>query len=193
MLVLSRKLKEKIVLPTLSIAIQVVEIGRGVVRLGIEAPPEVSVLREEVADRAAEWVEEKTHPDNPAAEVRKLYKFERPLCERLTTTGMGLGLLRLQLDAGLIEEAAATLARIQDDFQLLRYSLEGEMENAAPKPLNNERTDNSFPNRSLGARSRITDQGTRSMVPKISSLLVEAWLPAMIVCVSAVAVAAAAM
>ncbi len=40
---------------------------------------------------------------------------------------MGLGLLCLQLDSGLTEEARQTLAQIQDDFQLLRYGVEGEI------------------------------------------------------------------
>ena len=51
MLVLSRRLNEKIVLPGLGITIQVLDIRRGTVRLGIEAPPDVSVLREELAGR----------------------------------------------------------------------------------------------------------------------------------------------
>ena len=48
MLVLSRKLKQKIVLPTVNVTLQVVDIRQGQVRLGIDAPPEVTVLREEV-------------------------------------------------------------------------------------------------------------------------------------------------
>jgi carbon storage regulator CsrA len=135
MLVLSRKPKEKIVLPTLHTAIQVLEIKRGVVRLGIEAPPEVSVLREEVADRTAQWSTPPTCPKEQITVERKQDPFRRQLCEKLRTTGCGLGLVRLQLDAGLLEEAAATLARIQADFQVLRYGVEGEMEDSpAPAP-----------------------------------------------------------
>jgi carbon storage regulator CsrA len=48
MLVLSRRRKEKIILPGLNVTIQVVAIKPGVVRLGIEAPSEVAVLREEL-------------------------------------------------------------------------------------------------------------------------------------------------
>jgi carbon storage regulator CsrA len=49
MLVLSRRPNEKIVFPSLGITIQVAEIKKGRVRLGIEAPPEVKVLRDELA------------------------------------------------------------------------------------------------------------------------------------------------
>jgi carbon storage regulator len=48
MLVLSRRLHEKVVLPTLGITLQVVAIRPGVVRLGIEAPADVPVFREEL-------------------------------------------------------------------------------------------------------------------------------------------------
>jgi carbon storage regulator CsrA len=48
MLVISRRLHETIVFPGLGIAIQVVEIKRGVVRIGIEAPSDVSICREEI-------------------------------------------------------------------------------------------------------------------------------------------------
>jgi carbon storage regulator CsrA len=52
MLVLSRRLHEKILLPGLDIAVQVVAIKPGVVRLGIDAPPEVRICREELLDRS---------------------------------------------------------------------------------------------------------------------------------------------
>ncbi len=119
MLVLSRKLKEKIVLPTVSITIQVVKIKRGVVRLGIDAPPEVTVLREEVPDRASEWAEERTRPEHSDTGEGDPDEFVRQVHDRLKTTGVGLGLLRLQLDVGLAEEAKATLAGLQNDFQEL--------------------------------------------------------------------------
>ena len=48
MLVLSRRLGEKIVLPGLGITLQVVSVKGNAVRLGIEAPPDVKVVREEL-------------------------------------------------------------------------------------------------------------------------------------------------
>jgi carbon storage regulator CsrA len=54
-LVLSRRLNEKILFPATHTSIQVVSIKPGVVRLGIEAPPDVTVLREEIHDRVAQW------------------------------------------------------------------------------------------------------------------------------------------
>ncbi len=48
MLVLSRKLGEKIVIGD-NVVVTVVKIDRNQIRIGIEAPPEVSVYREEIA------------------------------------------------------------------------------------------------------------------------------------------------
>jgi carbon storage regulator len=49
MLVLSRKLGESIVVAD-SIVVTVLEVKRGVVRLGVEAPRAVRVLRQELTD-----------------------------------------------------------------------------------------------------------------------------------------------
>ncbi len=53
MLVLSRKVGEKIVIPDLAAEITIVAVKGSAVRLGILAPAEVSVRREEVARRDA--------------------------------------------------------------------------------------------------------------------------------------------
>ena len=52
MLVLSRRLHEKIQFPGLNITIQVVAIKPGVVRIGIQAPLNVKVFREEILGEA---------------------------------------------------------------------------------------------------------------------------------------------
>jgi carbon storage regulator len=50
MLVLSRRLGEKITIGD-RIVVTVVKLGNGQVRLGIEAPPEIAVFREEICPR----------------------------------------------------------------------------------------------------------------------------------------------
>jgi carbon storage regulator CsrA len=65
-LVLSRRLQEKIILPGLGVTIEVVAVQPGVVRLGIDAPPEVTILRSELFERTAEWEEPEPLPrDRP--------------------------------------------------------------------------------------------------------------------------------
>jgi carbon storage regulator CsrA len=51
MLVLSRRLREKVVFPGLNLTVQVLAIQRGFVRLGIDAPLAVAVLREELVGK----------------------------------------------------------------------------------------------------------------------------------------------
>jgi carbon storage regulator len=68
MLVLSRKLGEKIVIGG-SIEITVVGLDRGKVRIGISAPPEVTVHRKEVFDRIVDFAD----PSVPAGPVEALH------------------------------------------------------------------------------------------------------------------------
>ena len=52
MLVLTRRVNEKVALPTLGVTVQVLSARNGVVRLGVAAPAEVKVLREELLPKA---------------------------------------------------------------------------------------------------------------------------------------------
>src|SRR3954463_12582464 len=52
MLVLSRRAHEKIVFPAFNTSVEVLEVKPGRVRLGIDAPANVQILREEVMDPA---------------------------------------------------------------------------------------------------------------------------------------------
>ena len=54
MLVLSRKVREQICLPRLDVVVTVLEVRGGKVRLGITAPDEVAVVREELFRRSRE-------------------------------------------------------------------------------------------------------------------------------------------
>ncbi len=133
MLVLSRKLHEKILFPGLNIAVQVVAVKPGVVRLGIQAPPEVGVLREELRERAAEWGATETQPGDSGAQS-KLREFRHFLRNRLNVAAIGLTLMRRQLQVDQTQEAQATLANLQEDFQMLQQRLEGDGEKARPRP-----------------------------------------------------------
>ena len=52
MLVLTRKLREKLVFPAINATVQVVAVKAGAVRLGIDAPLNVVVLRDELVGRS---------------------------------------------------------------------------------------------------------------------------------------------
>src|SRR6516162_5673569 len=132
MLVLSRQRNQEVLFPTINTAVRVVSIKGGTVRLGIEAPPEVPVLRAELQNRAAQWGGSPA-PANPAES--SLRELRHLLRNRLSVTTVGLGVLRQQAQAGLNAEMELTIAKIEEDMQLLRQRLEGEAATPAPMPL----------------------------------------------------------
>jgi len=69
-LVVSRKIGERILIGD-KIAVTIVKIGNGGVRIGIEAPPEMAILREELAEQlrlaeqlAIETAQQQTQADS---------------------------------------------------------------------------------------------------------------------------------
>ena len=61
MLVLSRKLGERIVVPSCELSITVVSIEGNTIRLGITAPPEIGVYREESGSESAQRKSSEPH------------------------------------------------------------------------------------------------------------------------------------
>jgi carbon storage regulator CsrA len=121
MLVLSRRTNEKVIFPAFNTTLQIVSTGRGVVRLGIEAPPEVRVLREELLGQA---------PPNVAPRP----KLRHQVRNRLNAATIGLALLRQQLLRGATAPAAATLDKIDGEVEALRRQLEEALGPSAPAP-----------------------------------------------------------
>jgi carbon storage regulator len=132
MLVLSRKLNEKILLPGSKTAIQVVGIKAGIVRLGIEAPPEVVILREEVPDRSTEWAL-RSEPQPAAATTER----KRPslTATRIRNARADLAMLRRQLQAGALQEAEITLDKLDMEIGQLRVRIEKEPEGGEQQSL----------------------------------------------------------
>ena len=100
MLVLSRRPNEKILLPAANVTVEVVSIKHGTVRLGIAAPRDVAVWREELWNKAGQPQASLAAADQsgPEAAMRDLRHLVR---NRLNVAAIGLALLRRQLDAAL--------------------------------------------------------------------------------------------
>src|SRR5262245_1215678 len=110
MLVLSRKENEKVLFPHLGIALQVLRLGGGKVRLGIEAPGDVSVIRHEIAseEQLAEFSERlKRGAKSESHAVRN----------KLHTTLLGLSLVEKQLSRNLIEDAEVSLHQLIENLK----------------------------------------------------------------------------
>jgi carbon storage regulator CsrA len=123
MLVLSRKFNETILLPTVGAAIHVLGIRRKVVSLGIDAPQDLPVLRAELANGEAPSQRGESQPQHAAAADIGKPPLQRPLPDRLQDVALGLGLCRLELNSGKLEEAGATLAALQAQVQSWRLEL----------------------------------------------------------------------
>jgi len=83
MLVLTRKVGEKILLGD-DVVVSVVEVNRGSVRLGVEAPRTVSILRYEVYERIQEENLEASHAasDTDIQQVAAFWRQKEPSKEK---------------------------------------------------------------------------------------------------------------
>jgi carbon storage regulator CsrA len=123
MLVLSRRHNEKILLPSVGASIEVLEIKGDRVRLGIDAPSTVTILREELADKQGlrSIADMRAAVEAATLEAREQRHLLR---NQLNTATVGIAVARRQLEAGLIEQVAATLSKIGDGVQLLGQNVD---------------------------------------------------------------------
>jgi carbon storage regulator CsrA len=121
MLVLSRRPGQRVLFPDLNVVVQVLPCKGSTIRLGIEAPEGVSVLREELAATA------------PATAGRR---DRHDLRGRLNTLAMALHVVEKQLTSGLIADAERTLREAQDVLEQLSLPAERPPRPAAArKPI----------------------------------------------------------
>lgn len=112
MLVLSRKLHERIILPTIPVAIGVVALKASVARLGIEAPVDVPVFREELLRRDRMPAGDLLAPSQADAQSR-LGRMKQSLRYRLHILALKCALIRKR--AGHIQDSE--LQRLCEDLE----------------------------------------------------------------------------
>jgi carbon storage regulator CsrA len=114
MLVLSRRCNEKVCFPGLRTVIQVLNVTRGTVSLGIEAPPEVAVLRDEL--QALPVATQRAGPRTGTADC----DAGRCLDSVLEFAAAGLERALGWLNAGRIQDTRTFLESMQRDLAELR-------------------------------------------------------------------------
>src|SRR5947207_2727925 len=108
MLVLSRRPGQKVVFPSLGIAIEVLRSRGSVTKLGVEAPDDVTILRDEVlAQRSA--AAGAAQSSTPSADDRERRHAWR---NKLNLLMLKLQLLQRQLDLGLSDDPEPRLAEV---------------------------------------------------------------------------------
>jgi carbon storage regulator CsrA len=112
MLVLSRRQDDKIVFPNLGITVEVLKIAGRCVRIGVQAPPNVRVLRHELAEKL-----DQTAP--PPLLATQNTSHDHRLRNRLNKATIGLQLAQKQLEVGQLQNADETLAKVLSEFQTL--------------------------------------------------------------------------
>jgi len=131
MLVLSRKSNEKVVIPSINTVLQIVSIKAGTVRLGIDAPRDVEVFREEVL---GQYTREEGEDAAGKELARLLSRLLHRINNRLNGTSIGLALLRRQLDLGMTGEMTATLDKVEHELGGLKQTLDSLTQQPTPAP-----------------------------------------------------------
>lgn len=119
MLVLSRRENETIVFPSINATIQLVQLKGKVARLGVIAPRDVPVVRGELAQYPQEGL---TQQQPPADAARR--KLNHALRNVLNTASVGLGLIRRQLRAGMMEQAETTIQMVMERVNSFQHDMQ---------------------------------------------------------------------
>lgn len=101
MLVLSRRPGQRIVFPKLGISIEVLKLNGNVARLGITAPPDVDVHREEIHMRKSALVDDLSGADDSGSEDQGPCDLKSRILELRSK----LLLLEKQLDWGTVVDS----------------------------------------------------------------------------------------
>jgi carbon storage regulator CsrA len=123
MLVLSRKENQRILFPHLGITVEVLHVSGSSVQVGIDAPQDVRILREEVAVREGVDVKQ---------EFEAQRRARHALRNRLNAATLALHVLQQQIDAGNFADAQFTLERTLDEFNTLDQIAAADSSRTAP-------------------------------------------------------------
>jgi carbon storage regulator CsrA len=133
MLVLARQLNERIVMPTVPATIEVVAIKPNGVRLGIEAPSEVTIFREEVLRRGEVAPDNLLAQSEPDTEL-SVNRIKDRLCHRLQGFALGLHLLRQELKETGTGELHAMIQRMEMELGRIDQEVRALLSSSTPQP-----------------------------------------------------------
>ncbi len=106
MLVLSRKPDQKVCFPGLGITVQILRVNGSSVRLGIDAPIEVRIIRDELDE------DEGTGQSSRSYVIRLPRDLRHELRNELNSLSIALHLFKQELEAGYVNDAESTFQKL---------------------------------------------------------------------------------
>jgi carbon storage regulator CsrA len=113
MLVLSRKEDEKVCFPGLGITVQILRVKGSRVRLGVDAPVEVRIIRDEVDDDGRDGSPSRTHV------IRLPQDLRHEIRNELNSLSIALHLFKQEMDAGYHQDAESTFDTLVEHLERL--------------------------------------------------------------------------
>jgi carbon storage regulator CsrA len=123
MLVLSRRETDKVVFPTLGVSVEVLRIRGNVAKLGIDAPPEIPVLRHELTKQKS--VDLTPDATSTRAQLRELAHVVR---RRLDSASQALNRLHETLDETCDVTAQKIVMQLYQELQQLEHEANDALE-----------------------------------------------------------------
>ena len=170
MLVLSRRENEKILFPNLGISVEVVKTKANTVRLGIEAPEDIRVIRGELANEVGALAKngQNYKSRNPIGSFLSNGTTAAEIQKNLDVASLAIHLAQNQLRQGLSERAEKTLDQAIQCLAALEAAFYAEANSAHEDTLVREST----------CRYEVDCQSSAELIPKnaLASSLVEGHL-----------------
>lgn len=128
MLVLSRRPEQRVQFPDLNISVEVLQVKGNNVRLGIQAPADIRVLREELLAQQSKL------PEPTSAESKK---WNHDMRGRLNSAVVALYVVEKQLQAGMTRDGEAVLQKVLQDLLSLDQALAAGSKDAKTQATQN--------------------------------------------------------
>ena len=159
MLVISRRENERFLFPNLGIAVQVIKIAGRVAKIGVEAPRDIRVLREELMDQPTAGGQ---LPSEIGELERTLPKALRhDFRNRLNPISLGLQVAQKLIETNRVDELEQLISKLVGQLKDLDGHLVGNSECPTTERLTSVLADTSFDHEKLRWSWMITPTSDR--------------------------------
>lgn len=152
MLVLSRREGEKIVFPSIGVTLEILRVKGSATRLGISAPKDIPILRDEVAGRspapsaacqaaaaAAQAAKGASTAENGTILSSLSSSARHALRNQLNAANLALHLYHRQMERGMFAEAEQTFRKVLHEFETLEKQVVSQKKRDRSDPVPPER------------------------------------------------------